>query len=239
MRFNDSRIHVRELAIWFFACLAMFGFSLPASALGKHSQAAARDIEKALAEATRLHESGDIDGAIRGYQAILATHPNRVDVRSNLGAAFSRLGRYEEAIDQYNRALAIDPNNFTIRFNLGLAYYKAALFLEAARELDRLLASAPPNLPQRPNAVLILADCQVRLGEYKPVIDRLTPLADSDPGNRAIAYLLGSALVGTGEVKKGQELIDRMFRGEDSAEGRLLLGSILLLADDAQAGIKE
>src|SRR5919108_4305239 len=86
------------------------------------------DVARAFARATQLHESGDIEGAIRGYQAILASHPNRADVRSNLGAAYSRLGRYEDAIEQYKQALTLDNRNQAIRFNLALAFYKAALF---------------------------------------------------------------------------------------------------------------
>src|SRR5581483_2844841 len=99
------------------------------------AQNGANDVERAFARATELHQAGDIEGAIRAYQAILATHPNRADVRSNLGAAYSRLGRYEDAIQQYKQALANDPRNQTIRFNLALAYYKAAWFTEAAAEL--------------------------------------------------------------------------------------------------------
>src|SRR5215831_21366794 len=101
------------------------------------------DVDRALAHATQLHESGDIEGAIRGYQAILAAHPQRVDVRSNLGAAFSRLGHYEEAIEQYKQALTLDSHNQAIRFNLALAYYKAAWFSEAASELTQFIAATP------------------------------------------------------------------------------------------------
>ena len=118
--------------------------------------AAQDDVERAFARATQLHESGDIQGAIRGYQAILAAHPQRVDVRSNLGAAYSRLGRYEEAIEQYKQALALDNHNEAIRFNLALAYYKAAWFTEAAGELTHFLAAAPKSLPQQSNAIRLL-----------------------------------------------------------------------------------
>jgi len=196
------------------------------------------DVERAFARATQLHESGDIEGAIRGYQAILGAHPDRADVRSNLGAAYSALGRYEEAIDQYKRALVIDPANFAIRFNLAMAYYKAAWFAEAATELERFISAAPPS-PQTTNARLVLADCQIRLGEYKKVIQLLSPLADVDSSNRTIAYLLGSALISDGQLDKGQEIIDRVFRNDDSAEAHLLIGSILLLADDKQNALKE
>ena len=184
--------------------------------------------DAAFARAIKLHESGDIEGAIRGYESILAKHPQSVEVRSNLGAAYSKLGRYEDAINQYVQALKVDQKNQTIRFNLALAYYKAAMFPDAADELTRFLAAAPEGLPQRPNAVLLLADCNVRLGKYKTVIESLSPLADADPNNRTVAFLLGSALLSDGQLSRGQQLIDRVFHDEDSAEAHLLLGSTLL-----------
>lgn len=197
------------------------------------------DVEAAFARATQLHEAGDITGAIRGYETILASHPNRPDVLSNLGAAYSRLGRYEDAIAQYKKALALDSRNHAIRFNLAIAYYKAALFTEAASELSLFLNTAPKNLPQHQNAMLLLGDCQVRLGDYKKVIEMLSPIAEAEPDNRTVAYILGSALIGDGQLDKGQLLIDRVFRDERSAEARLLIGSILLLADDGKGAIKE
>src|ERR1041385_516404 len=54
-------------------------------------------IDQAFERATQQHQNGDLQGAIRGYLAILEKYPARVDVRSNLGAAYSALGRYEEA----------------------------------------------------------------------------------------------------------------------------------------------
>ena len=221
----------------FLVLLLIFGavFTTPALA-----QAGAQDsaVEREFERVTQLHQSGDLQGAVRGYLAILANYPARVDVRSNLGAAYSALGRYEEAIEQYKRALVIDSGNYAIRFNLALAYYKAAWFAEAAAELERFIGAAP-NTPQAANARLVLADCQVRLGEYKKVIQALSPLAEADPTNRTLAYLLGSALIGDGQLSKGQEIIDRLFRHEDSAEAHLLMGSILLLADQAQSALKE
>ena len=219
------------------AILLACGMCAHAFPLG--AQERADPIDEAFARATQLHQSGDIEGAIRGYQSILATHPERVDVRSNLGAAYSRLGRYEDAIAQYKQALMLDSRNEPIRFNLALANYKAALFVEAADEFTKFLASAAQDQPQRPNAVLLLADCQVRMGEYKKVMESLSPLAQADPNNRTVAFLLGSALIGDGQLARGQELIDKVFHDEDSAQAHLLLGSILLLADDGHGAIRE
>jgi tetratricopeptide (TPR) repeat protein len=203
------------------------------------AQTRADDVEKAFAEAMRLHQSGDLEGAIRGYLAILAKRPELNDARINLGAAYARLGRYEEAITQYTLALARDQRNQTTRYNLALAYYKAALFAEAAGEMAPLTAVIQKDQPEWLSAVLILADCQVRMGEYKKVIDLLSPLEATYAENRAFAYLLGNALISDKQIAKGQALIDRVFRGEDSAEARLLIGSILLLADDKHAAVKE
>jgi tetratricopeptide (TPR) repeat protein len=219
--------------------LILLACAICAGAESTSGQTRSNDVDEAFARATAMHSAGDIEGAIRSYQSILVTHPERVDVRSNLGAAYSRLGRYEDAIAQYKEALKTDNRNQTIRFNLALAYYKAALVLEAADEFTTFLATGPADQPQRPNAVLLLADCQVRIGNYKKVIDSLTPLAEADPNNRTVAFLLGSALIGDGQVTRGQELVDKVFHDDDSPQAHLLLGSILLLADDGHGAIRE
>ena len=222
----------RQAAV--FISIFILGSLLAGQARAQSGARADQEFERAV----QLHQSGDLQGAVQAYLAILQKYPARLDVRSNLGAAYSALGRYEQAIEQYKRALIVDATNPAIRFNLALAYYKAAWFAEAATELEKFL-KAVPNNPQTLNAQLVLADAYVRLGEYKKVIQSLSPLADADPSNRTLAYLLGSALIGDGQLDKGQAIIDRLFRHEDSAEAHLLMASILLLADDAQGALKD
>lgn len=232
---NGNRRLVKVL-LSLLACVCL----LPAARVpGQTGQA---DVEQAFAQATRLHESGKLEEAIRAYQSILASNPGRADVRSNLGAAYSRLGRYEEAIGQYKQALALEARNQAIRFNLSLAYYKAAWFTEAAAELSRFVAAASADLPERLNAVLLLADCQVRLGEYQKAVELLSPYEKDGaetPHGRAVAYLLGNALIGDGQLERGQLIIDRVFRDENTAEARLLMGSLMLLMDDGPGALRE
>src|SRR6266581_1361675 len=61
--------------------------------------------EESFARGVQLHQAGDILGAIEAYQDALQQEPQRIDARSNLGAAYVRLGRYEEAVREYRRAL--------------------------------------------------------------------------------------------------------------------------------------
>ncbi|MBO0857705.1 MAG: tetratricopeptide repeat protein [Chloracidobacterium sp.] len=189
--------------------------------------------EQIFARAVQAHQSGDIEGAIREYQAYLALRPERVDARSNLGAALARLGRYAEAIEQYKRALALDGRNQDIRFNLALAYYKTAKILSASKELEAVVGAQTENR----NALLLLADCNLRMGEFKKVIELLTPIVAED--NRAVDYMLGLALIKDKQLDKGQERIERIMRDGDSAEVHVMMGTTYLTLTEYEKALKE
>jgi tetratricopeptide (TPR) repeat protein len=189
--------------------------------------------ERIFARAVQSHQSGDIEGAIRDYQAYLALRPERVDARSNLGAALARLGRYGEAIEQYKRALALDGRNQAVRFNLAMAYYKTARILSASKELETVIAAQPENR----NALLMLADCNLRMGEFKKVIELLTPIESA--GNRAVDYMLGLALINDKQLDKGQERIERILRDGDSAEAHVMMGTTYLTITEYDKALKE
>jgi tetratricopeptide (TPR) repeat protein len=191
--------------------------------------------ERIFARAVQSHQSGDIEGAIRDYQAYLALRPERVEARSNLGAALARLGRYVDAVEQYKRALALDGRNQGIRFNLAVAYYKTARIVSASKELEAVVAAQPENR----NAVLLLADCDLRLGEFKRVIELLTPVERAEPDNRAVAYLLGMALINDKQLDKGQERIERILRDGDSPEAHVMMGSTYLTVTEYDKALKE
>jgi tetratricopeptide (TPR) repeat protein len=191
--------------------------------------------ERIFARAVQAHQSGDIEGAIREYQAYLALRPERVEARSNLGAALARLGRYADAIEQYKRALALDGRNQDIRFNLAVAYYKIARIVSASKELEAIVAAQPDNK----KAVLLLADCNLRLGEFKKVIELLTPIESGEPDNRAVAYMLGLALINDKQLDKGQGRIDRIMRDGDSAEAHVMMGTTYLTITEYDKALKE
>jgi tetratricopeptide (TPR) repeat protein len=220
----------KAIAILLTCCLLLF-----AAGGRMFAQTQASAVERAFDQAVALHKAGDVAGAVRQYQTILARHPGRVDVRSNLGAALVQLGRYAEAVAEYQRALAADSRNTTIRFNLALAHYKAANYAEAAAELQKVATAQPDNT----NALLLQADCQLRLGENKQVIELLTPLDAKLSANPIYAYLLGSALIYEKQFEKGQVLIDRILRGGDSAEVRVMMGAAHMMMQDFQNALKE
>ncbi len=189
--------------------------------------------EEILKQAIGLHQAGNIDGAIRAYQKYLTVRPDSLIALSNLGAAYARAARYKDAIVQYRHALKLQPGNTPVELNLALAYYKTNQTEMAAATLGKVHRAAPDQL----QPTLLLADCWLAMGKNKNVVDLLTPVADQKPDDLAVAYLLGTALVRDNQIARGQVVIDRILRNGDSAEGRLLLGTTSLIAQDYPAAL--
>jgi protein O-GlcNAc transferase len=186
------------------------------------------DFDHLFARAIELHHAGDILGAIDSYKAALALRPDRADALSNLGAAYVRLGQYEDAILQYLTALKSDPANAAVRLNLALAYYKSARPNDAIPQLRQVVSSDPSIR----NAYLLLADCYLQTGQDEEVVSLLKPRGPMFEQDLAFAYLLGTALLNTGRGDEGQRYIDRIFAVGDSAEGHLLMGIAYLTRQD-------
>src|SRR3954464_10866783 len=190
--------------------------------------------QEVLKSAIAAQESGKYDEAIRDYRSLLEKYPNIPEIRSNLGAALAGNGQYSEAIVEYKRALKLKPNS-QARLNLALAYYKTADLSAAVATLKRVREEAPSNL----QVVTLLADCYLRLGQNKEVIDLLTSVQRVDPSNQAFNYLLGTALVRDGQAAKGQFIIDRILKDRDSAEARLLMGTTRYMASDFRGALDD
>ena len=128
--------------------------------------------ERILQQAIALHQAGQLERAIPQYRAYLKLRPDAVDARSNLGVALASTGRYQEAIAEYREALKRRPGDLHIRLNVALAHYKAGQISEAATSLAALHSEQPADR----QIILLLADCWLRQGEDRKVIDLLTPV---------------------------------------------------------------
>jgi tetratricopeptide (TPR) repeat protein len=203
-------VRVRFLAA---LCLLVLPFPL-------FGQSRADDFDRVFLRALEMQKAGDLIGAIDAYKTALSIDATRVDALSNLGAAYVHLGQFDDAIAQYDAALKIEPSNATVRLNLALAYYKSGRPNEAIRPLKMVVATNP----DAKNAYLILADCYLQTGQYPDAVTLLQPREAMFQDDLAFAYVLGTALVRTGDEPQGQLYIDRIFKNGDSAEGHLLMG---------------
>lgn len=225
---------------WLCASLVALALaSAPEPAAAQVSTAPVKDpverSDEAFARGVSLHQAGDVIGAIDAYEQALRLTPWRLDARSNMGAALARLGRFEEAIGHYREALETDPGQVGIRFNLGLALYKTGAVEAAAAEFGQVLDRDPSQRP----ALLLLADCELRMGNDARVVELLSPLEAELGDDRLFAFLLGSAFVNRNELQRGQALIDRLFRGGESAEGHVLLALQYMRRTDSRQAVPE
>ncbi len=197
-----------------------------------HAQAPdVQQFERLFARALELQQAGDVLGAIDTYNAALVIVPGNPDALSNLGAAYVKLGQFDEAIAQYEAALKADPMSNTVRLNLALAYYKSARPNPAIPQLKRVVASDP----NARNAYLLLADCYLQTGQEQELLALLKPREQLFGDDLAYAFLLGTALLHTGETEEGQKYVDRVFGAGESAESHLLMGLAYLRQHDYPA----
>jgi tetratricopeptide (TPR) repeat protein len=210
-----------------FACLTVAGQPLAARQQ--------EDPRRTLERAVELHQSGQLEAAVQEYKNLIALLPDQPILYSNLGAAYAGLGDHAEAIASYRKALELDGGNAAIRFNLALAYYKAGRVDEAMAGLAEVVQADPANTA----ALLLLADCHMQLGEYRKVIDLLSPHEENLLEDKAFVYLLGTALIRDNQVDRGQRLVDRILRDGDSAEARLMLGTSHFMVKDIPNALKE
>jgi tetratricopeptide (TPR) repeat protein len=218
--------------VWFLTLLLL----IPAvHARAQEQEPAEQKFERLFARALELQQAGDVLGAIDTYKAALTIVPDRADALSNLGAAYVRLGQFDDAIAQYEAALKADATNSTVRLNLALAYYKSARPNQAIPQLKRVVASEP----EAKNAYLILAECYLQTGQDQEVVALLKPREQMFGNDLAYAYLLGTALLHTGDTAEGQKHVDRIFGAGDSAEAHLLMGLAYLTPLDYPAAKEE
>src|SRR6266540_2597112 len=123
------------------------------------------------------------------------------------------------------------PDRVAVRLNLALALYKAWEIGPAAAELEKVVAAQP----DQKNARLLLADCFLRMGRFKDVVEVLAPLEAAAEQEHAVAYLLGQALILDKQPARGQLFIDYILRDGDSAEAHLLMGVARLAASEPAA----
>lgn len=90
--------------------------------------------QRAIEQGDALFESGDYEGALRVYDAVIARYPDipNKEVWYNRGTALNFLGRYRDASESFDRVLSISPDDSLVLAQkgaslLGLGRYEDAL----------------------------------------------------------------------------------------------------------------
>ena len=197
----------------------------------------AQSIPDLLHQAVAAQQAGDPATAIKLYREVLKQRPDLTDIHSNIGAALVQQDKAREAIPEYEQALKGRPGNPAITLNLALAHYKLGEY-DAVIRLIEPIQPIQPQQPENQQMALVLAACLTQRNESAKVIALLEPLESRFPNDRALAFLLGTALLNEGQVNRAQLVLDRILRDGQSAEAQLLLGAIKLRAREFNPAIQ-
>ena len=179
----------------------------------------AETAEAAFQRAASALLSQDYAAAENGFQAVLKLEPGNISALGNLGVVYSRTHRYAQAIDTYNKALRLAPGEKGLLTNLGIAYVKQEQFAAALPSFEKLAADAS-NLQARE----LLATCRLSLGQYDRALATLQPLAEAEPGNAGVLYMLGVSLTRLKRTDQAHEAFARMMSAVSPAQANFLMG---------------
>lgn len=96
-----------------------------------------------LAEAGRLLDKGDAEGACRLYRKAGRINPSSAAPEYNLGAVEFRRGRFDRALRFFRNAAAKTPWNAETRYSLALCYWKTGRRRPCRLELEKAVALDP------------------------------------------------------------------------------------------------
>ena len=96
-----------------------------------------------------LAKKGDLDAAVREFQAALRINPNDIAVRRNLGIILAEKGDLDAAIRQYREAVRISPNDLRMHDLLGGTLLEKGDLDAAIRECQLALRISPYDVNAR------------------------------------------------------------------------------------------
>ncbi len=114
------------------------------------------ELKDLLAKGDALRDSGDANGAIDAYLAMVVAAPDFAKGHFKLATAYDRLGRRDEAEKSYREALRLDPVYVEAFGNLGVLLFGRGDWDEAERCYRNALAENPDYFEAHVNLSRIL-----------------------------------------------------------------------------------
>ncbi|WP_077035998.1 XrtA/PEP-CTERM system TPR-repeat protein PrsT [Pelomonas sp. KK5] len=187
-----------------------------------------------LVQAAFKAEAGDVDGALRLLDGLLASEPGSYEAWQLKGdLLFMARHDAEAAIQAQRQALKIRKDLVGAHASI-ISIELSQQHKEAAqKQLDELKRVAPVH----PRTLFYVADLAFRNGDVKTAREVTQKLLRGAPGNAEVLRLAGSIELQTGGLRTAQDLLGKALKAAPGVVDtrRLLIQTCLRLGDADQA----
>ncbi len=181
--------------------------------------------ERDFREAARLHQTGDLAGAISAYGKLLKRFPKHPNLLNLQGLAQFQAGQNEAAAETLAKALAADPRIPDIHFNLATVLYRLKRFEEAFPYFEKAVAQKPKDADARNNLGSVLK----ALGRHDEAIAQFRESIALDSNHAGAHVNLGNALGAQGDAASAHMHLERAIALQPgNPEARVSLGKAML-----------
>ncbi len=196
--------------------------------------AAGVQIQGMMAEAVRLHQSGQIAAAAQLYQRVLASDPGHADALHLLGLAALQSGQAEQAVGLIGKAISLRGREPSYHFHLALALQSLGALDEAEASYRRVLSLKPNDADTFNNLGNVLA----ARGRNEEAVACLRRVLAIQPSNAGAMNNLGSVLSALGRSADAEAQFRKAAQlAPDQAEVQCNLGNALRVRGQLEEAI--
>jgi tetratricopeptide (TPR) repeat protein len=161
---------------------------------------------------------------------------NNYTAYNNLGAAYNKLGRYQEAIEAFKQTIRIKPDDAETHYNLGVACYKLGRWQDAEDAYKQSIR-IKPNFADAHHA---LGVAYGRLGRWQEAIEPYKQAIRIKPNYAEAHYNLSVAYDSLGRYQDMAEACKQAIRIKpDYAKAHYNLGVAYVMTGDKGSALEE
>jgi Flp pilus assembly protein TadD len=194
------------------------------------------DMYRQFDHAVELADKGNDTGAITEWQKLATANPDDARIRNNLGAALTRMKRFDDAIPQFRQALEINPYYHLVHVNLGRALVGAGKIGDGIAEYQKAIDFYPESGDLRDS----LGSAFEEQGNFSEAMEQFKTAIQIDPNSAEAHNDLGLAVMtsrGSGQAADAErEFRTAISLNRHFAEAENNLGTLYgQQGNDAQA----
>lgn len=156
----------------------------------------------------KSEQRGEMDAAVRHYEAAIRQAPDFYPAINNLGIRHLQKGQLKEAEVELRRVIELNQNDAQAYFNLGNVLYMTQRNDEAKQTLEQGLRLAPASAMGH----YLNGSVLTRLGDFKSAEEQLKTARDLDPKMSQAPVALATLYLQTGRQGEAVKMFKDFLR---------------------------